>query len=216
MTKIYDLTPATYNLYEDVLAEASVVGTFVKGPACSRCKESQWERISPLVIEWEEGSDVIADFTWPCGLDERVVTQKVKDCLDNHGFIGVSLGPVEMFQNPKLKKPARVGARNKKRIWLPYEGPRLWDLSTTSWCNLDVQKSKRTLIKECDICHRKQYDVLDGAAPLVVDPKTWDGSEFFKIRELGDLVFVLEKVKKVFEKAGFANVKIEERGRIGP
>jgi|ERR1700722_633255 len=212
MNRFYNLARLDYSDY----ATASYEGTFKKNPPCPNCKNQgfqRWERISPLVIEWQPDSDLIGDFTWPSGLGELVVTDRVKQCLELQSVTGVDFGPVKMIQNPKLKKPTRMSSRTKKRIWLPYEGPPLWDMLTCSWCNLDMIASKRTITYECSICHRQEYSYTPDT-PLVVNPDTWDGSEVFRIREMGRLVFVLGRVKSIIEKNSFSNVTVEERGNI--
>jgi hypothetical protein len=211
MYTIFDLSREDYL---DRFATAGIRGTFVEAPPCPKCKGGRRKRVAPLVIEWEPGSDVVGDFTWPRGLEQLVVTQRVRDCLEPKGFSGFSFGPVSMVQDPKLRMPVRLNSRTKKRIWLPYSGPPLYDLGVTSWCHLDLEKSGRSLLDECTACHRQQFSIISGDMPLVIDPNTWDGSDFFRIREIGGVVFVVGSVQKVFEAMQFSNVKVERRGRI--
>jgi hypothetical protein len=213
MQKIYHLARTDYSGH---YATAGYTGTFLKHSPCPKCKEKgfqRWERISPLIIEWEPGSDVISDFTWPGGLEELVVTQAVKDWVQKHRLTGLAFGSVEMVQDPKLTRPSPATSRTKKRIWLPYQGPTLWDLLVSSWSNLDLSESKRTLVYECNICHRQEFSLV-ADAPLVVNRKTWEGCDVFRIREIGKLVFVVEKVKRAIEEQQFTNVEAVERGYI--
>jgi hypothetical protein len=209
--RIYNLVRSDYN---NVYAAAGIRGTYVKHPNCPYCGRQIWDRIEPLVIEWEAGASVIADFTWPCCIGERVVTQRVKDLIDQHRFTGVTFGPVSMVQGRKLKRPTRKDSRTKPRVWLPYEGPPLWDLRAFSWCNLDMKASKRKMLLEnCDFCKWKIWDAPT-EAPLVVDSASWDGMDFFRIHEVGDVVFVIERVWKILKSAHFTNLAMNQAGRI--
>jgi hypothetical protein len=120
---------------DPAFAEASLVGER------SYCKG---KRIQPLVIEWDPGSDVIGDFTWTLIATGIAVTERVGKMLLER-FRGFELGPVEMIQNPRLKRPARITRRTKPRVWLPYEGPPLYELWVTAWVNADVDRSTVTI-----------------------------------------------------------------------
>lgn len=203
--------------YDETFARAGIRGTYLERPPCPRCKGGRSELVSPLVIEWEvtkwdPGSDVIADFTWPCGLQDIVITQRVRECLEGR-FTGCWFETVEMIQDPKLKKPTSPKSRAKPRVWLPYEGPPLWGLQVTSECRLDLERSGRILLAECATCGRQTIDVKRDY-PLVVDPSTWDGSDVFTIREIGKVVFLTTPVKETILANGFTNVVIKERGEI--
>jgi hypothetical protein len=208
--RFYDVIRSDYH---DVFASAGIRGTYEEKPPCPKCNSGRSVRIPPLVIEWEPGSTEIGDFTWPCGLGEIVVTGKVKDFVESHGFSGVCFRRVEMTQDTRAKKPARPNSRTKQRIWLPYEGPPLWEFDVVSTCNLDLVASHRTLIQKCDVCQLEIWD-----APIecdqIVEPNSWDGSDFFRIREIGRVVFVIEDVAKALGSAAFSNVRYTKRGTI--
>jgi hypothetical protein len=210
MTNIYLLSRKDYDL---VYATASVVGTFIERLPCPECHAGRRERTKPLVIEWQPGSDNLADFTWPCGLEEVVVTERVKQLLAAAKSTGLDIGPVEMVQDKRVKKPLRQISRARKRIWLPYDGTPLWSLDVNSWCSLDLVLSKRSVVFECKVCHRQEFSITPNA-PLAVNGKTWDGSDFFRIRELGRIIFISERLKAEIEAAQFTNLLIEERGRV--
>jgi len=56
--------------------------------------------------------------------------------------------------------------------------------------------------------------VHDTKAPLVIRPDTWQRTDFFCIEELGDLVFVRERVAQAFDRNGFTNLDMKKRGFI--
>jgi hypothetical protein len=199
--------------YADVYAHALMSGTYEQVPRCAKCKLAARRRVAPLVIEWDYGSNVVGDFTWPASLDEIVVSERVRSCIESHGFSGVRFEPVEMVQRQGLKKP-RKESKARTRVWLPYDGPPLWNLVVDSRCHLDIAASARSLVQECEGCNRKRMIVHESAAPLVVKRETWQGTDFFCIRETGKMVFVRVAVKQVIEQQGFTNVEMKERGYV--
>jgi hypothetical protein len=188
-------------------------GTYEQLPRCPKCKLAARKRVPPLVIEWDYGSNVVADFTWPAGLDEIVVSDRARSCVVANGFSGVRFEPVEMVQREGLKKPHKQ-SKAKTRVWLPYNGPPLWNLLVTSWCDLDVPVSGRSFVLDCEVCGRKHMIVHDPAAPLVVKPETWSRTDFFCIREMGKMVFITEAVRQAIEENAFTNVAMKARGNI--
>ena len=211
-----DLTvPPFYDLvredYCSLYAEALMSGTYEQLPRCPRCKLAARMRVPPLVIEWDYGSNVIADFTWPAGLGEVIVSDRVKTCFVMRGFSGVGFEPVEMVQREGLKKPRRE-TKSKTRVWLPYSGPSLWSLVVTSLCNMDVALSARIIESECDGCDRTRMVVRESAAPITIKPESWQGTDFFRIREMGGIVFISDSVKHAIEEHGFTNVQMKARG----
>lgn len=198
--------------YDSVYAEPVKSGTYVAGPRCPKCKLATRKRASLLTIEWERGSSVIGDFTW-INLEELIVADQVRTCFVSSGFTGVEFEPIEMVQKRGLKKPRKV-SKAQNRVWLPYDGPSLWNLIVTSSCDINLTLTSRSLVTECDSCKRQRMIVHDSAAPLVVKPESWEGTDFFCIREMGKLVFVTEEVKQKIEEQKFTNVKIAERGYV--
>jgi hypothetical protein len=208
MTPFFDLVRQDYDA---VYAHALMSGTYVEEPRCPSCKLASRKRVSPLVVEWDWGSDVIADFTWPAGLTELVVTDRVKTCFVSNGFTGLAFEPIQMVQRPGLAQPVKKSNR-RRRVWLPYSGPPLWNLVVSSWCDLDVASSSRSVVPECGTCGRQRMIVHDSTAPLVVKPESWKGTAFFSIREMGKLILVCEEVKQTIEEEAFTNVKMKARG----
>ena len=211
--KIFALKRTSYG---DEFAEAITRGTINHGPYCEVCHTYSFaSRESPLVIEWtvdkwKPGSQVIADFTW-CSIYDILTTQRVRDTCEGQ-FTGIEFGPVEMIQDPKLKKPKRVTSRTKRRVWLPYEGPPLWDLKVTSSCHLDPEKSGRT-ISVCPGCGYKSIQVAPNSR-IVIPMDQWIGTNFFIIEEVGRTVFVTEKTADALRNLGFTNLEIRESGAI--
>jgi hypothetical protein len=210
MNTFFDLTRKDY---DDVFAGAHKAGVYEDLPRCPQCKMAACKQAGPFTIEWEYGSNLIGDFTWPGVLEDIVVSDRVKTCFQANGFSGATFELVEMVQKKGLKKP-RKESKARTRVWLPYEGPPLWHLLVESWCSMDVELSRRSLTTVCDACKRWEMTVHQRDAPLVVRPETWLGTDIFRMRELRGLVLVSERVKQEIETHGFTNVKMSERGQV--
>ena|SRR3990172_413140 len=201
--------------YDYRFARGGRRGTWSPSPGlCPECGGSRSERIPPLIIEWLPDSDQIGDFTWPGLNDEVVVTQRVREALEGR-FRGFEFRSIEMYQNPRLKRPSRPTKRTKPRVWLPYEGPPLWDLQPTSQCRLDLERSGLRYTGICGTCGWESYEVppLEGRY-LVVDRSTWDGADIYRIHEYSALVYCTEQVKEFIESQGFTNVSFLLDGEI--
>lgn len=199
---------------------------------CPDCGASSQERIQPLVLEWEPGSDVIGDFTWPGFGSDVAITEQVANRLKAFG--GFEPGPVEMVQDSTLNRPSG-SRRGKPRVWLPYDGPPLRDLWVTHQAYLDLERSSVRLVNECKICGRKHYDI-DGIEWYETG---WDkerresvkthhprcqglgiyssadalaGVAIFRVREFPGWILVTDVVKDFVEKEGFTNVSFLEAG----
>jgi len=196
-------------------AQALRLGTwFPKGSKiCPECNSSRQKRISPLIVEWESGSDVIGDFVC-VGDDELVMTQKIRDSFEGR-FHEIQFNSVEFWQDPKLKQPERITKRTKPRVWLPYNGPTLWDVIPMKWCHLDHEKSRVSILKVCLTCGKTIYKTPPWhERHLVMDVATWSGEDIFHIHEYSGGIFCTERVKEFVEQAQFTNITFLEDGEI--
>jgi hypothetical protein len=110
----------------------------------------------PLVLEWEPGSEKVGDFVWPGG--GRIAVTKTAFAELASLVPRLRQGSVEMIQDPKLKKPKRLG-RSKPRVWLPYSGPPLVELVVSK--SVPVLPSTTTKVTErCDVCGAEQIQVV--------------------------------------------------------
>lgn len=213
MTKLFHF----HGIFDYRFAQAGRRGTWYPDPGpglCRECRTSQQRRVPPLILEWEPGSDVIGDFAWLGADDEVVVTQRVRIALEGR-FRGFEFRSIEFWQDPKLKRPERITRRTKPRVWLPYEGPPLWDVWVTAWCHLDLERSGEILEKECSTCGKKIYKGPPFEERyLVVDPTSWDGSDIFHVHEYPRWIFCTEQVKEFIKQTGFTNVSFLEDGEI--
>jgi hypothetical protein len=190
------------------------------------------ERVEPLIIEWEPSSNVIGDFTW-AGLG-IVITQTVGQALLAR-FREFELGPVEMIQNPRLRRPRRVTRRTKPRVWLPYEGPPVCELWVTAWANADLERSTLR-VRGTDPDTGGTLYVTDGVES---DEIHWDrdalkasrtrtprepgrgvyvaegelGSvDIFQVRQVPGIIFCTDAVRDFVLESKFTNVDFFEMG----
>jgi len=206
----------------------------LKKPECARCDRGAiYEEFpKPLILSWEPGSDVIGDFSWPPG--RVAVKRSVFDALAAV-FTGIAAEPLEMDQDPKLKRPKRPTKRTKPRVWLPYEGPPLVEL----WVERTVPYLPSTTIVvpyHCDDCGRamsriggtEQVDShwIEEKAELIPYriPRVPGQGVFVREADLGGVsIFRLEQfahvlctdeVKAFIEERGFTNVEFLEYGNV--
>lgn len=225
------------NPLDTSFARAGRLGTWYPDPGpgtCPECGASRQRRIPPMIMEWLPDSDVIADFTWPGG--DMVVTQQVWASLKER-FQGLEFGPVEMWQDPKLKRPKRVTKRTKPRVWLPYEGPPLRELWVTSWAHADMERSSIRLIKTCATCGTRFHDLTgveerkhrwdpiekelieihiprEEGKGVYVKQADLRNADIFGLHELPGSVFCVERVKAFIEQEQFTNVSFLEMGKV--
>ena len=240
--KVYAINCYRDKTYAEVIRQGSWDNPKELPSICPECTVFTWERVPPLIIEWEPGSDKIGDFThagYGFGGNDLIVTQKVRDDIEGK-FTGFEFHPVEMRQNPKLKNPEKTTKRSKPRVWLPYQGPQLWDLYVTARVKLDLKNSEVLFVKKCNTCGTMFYRGIFKNAPemdallndpiayndkevkyicnhdkieyskTIIDPESWHGESFFRISEWPAQVYVTEEMKKIIENSGFTNIKFRE------
>lgn len=183
-------------------------------PFCKVCTVGDCEMLRPLILEWEAGSDLVGDFTWPSlGREVMIVTDRVRQKCEELRLRHLQFDPITFHQNPKLKRPTRITSRTKRRVWLPYEGALLWDMQALQWGHLDSTKSGMSLDRQCDQCGFRFWKYRD-PNKLVIYRNELDGAEIFKIHEVPSLVFCSSGVKSAFESAGFTNITFKPKGTI--
>lgn len=197
---------------------------------CPECTSSRQERVKPLVIEWQPGSDVVGDFTWPGFDSEIVVKDFVMESLLSR-FSGFEPGPVETVQDPKL----RPTGRGKPRVWLPYSGPSLYEVWITTWAHIDAEISTVFLKNRCGTCGAMRYEVSgverwdskwspetgtlqrrhrprEAGKGIFVREDDLCGDSIFHAYELPSWMFCTDPVRDFVVQSGFTNVTFLEMG----
>lgn len=131
------------------------------------------------------GSAEPGEVIWTTHVAPIIIADSVVNLLRTHGFTGWSLYPVSV--------------RNKQGQLVPgYSG-----LSVTGRCgNIDRSMS----VQVPRIFPGGGFPVLKG---LLFDPASWDGADLFMPAKRVGHVFVVEEVKRAFERAKIRNVKFE-------
>ncbi len=186
---------------------------------CGRRSDS-----GPLRVEWDQGSDAIADFTFARGhivIKEQVADQLALRCS------GFRKGPVEMPDHPNLHRPSGPRARRKRQVWLPYEGQALCELLVTH--EVDMRSESTAVVEHiCHACGRIIYAAFNGierknsrgrtpresGKGLFFTAASIEGdAEIFRPRFTG-LTLCTTKVKEYIEQQGYTNVEFLEVGEL--
>ncbi len=213
----------------------------IEGPTCRKCKRTRYDRKQPLVMKWDPGSSNVGDFTW-VNVTTPVITERVCNALRSK-FKGFDGGPVEMVQDPKVKRPLRVTKRTNPRVWLPYEGPKLFELWRTTWVHMDRGRTTARLTHRCDACgderweltgtelleHRvevirpsphyevRDYYVREPRQPgqgLYVRATDLAGADIFGVHEFFGWTFCTDRVREFIQQQGYTNVEFLEMGEV--
>jgi hypothetical protein len=202
---------------------------------CPKCTSPRTaERIPPLVIQWEPGSDALGDFTWALGAPEVVITARVTDLLLSE-FQGFKPSRVVMQQDPEITQGRRRSKQSEPRVWLPYDGPPLRELWVTRHLNADRSRSTVREALNCACCGRINYEVrgvesrssrfdqqkkqlVEVHVPRVpgqgiyVHEGDLGGADFFEVVEFPDRVLCTDRAKRFIEEQRFTNVAFLEVG----
>lgn len=198
--------------------------------AARRGTWSGQERVPPLVIEWEGGSERVGNFTWPGFASDMIIDDSVAVALREYGVSGFELAPVEM-------RKGKNGSRGVPRVRLPYSGPQLWDVVVKQWLRPDLKRStlRRTggsdqapeysvsgieyLEGKFDRITRelvlKRFARVPGKGVYVRRPKC--GTRLlFRLKECPAWIFCSDEVRRMLCRREFTNVSFLEMGDIVP
>lgn len=199
---------------------------------CPKCKTgTKYMMPTPLAFEWEAGSDRVGDFIWPGG-GRAAVIEHVAHHLAEKG-LSVKAGPIEMVQDPKLKKPKNP-RRAKPRVWLPYEGPPVVELVVDHYVHIRPETTTQVR-STCAVCGRVSRNLVGGenkqrrwsqemkdlvpirepripGKGLFVSRDELGAAGLFRTYEFPYAIFCTDEVKALFEKAQFTNLDFLECG----
>lgn len=201
---------------------------------CDACDFGDtYETSTPLVFEWEAGSDQIGDLAWPCG--ERLVAQESAFNFISGRVPSIKAGPIEMIQDPRLKRPKNL-RRAKPRVWLPYAGPPLAELVVNHYVHT-LPTTTTVVMDKCAVCGRenrhltgvevKQHRWSQEVGDLVPHLKARvpgqgvfishtevDGVGLFRAKEIVPGVLCTDEVKAAIEGAKLTNIDFLEYGDV--
>lgn len=187
-------------------AQPSIVGSWTPGgELCKVCQYTSQTHAEPLLVEWEEGSDVIGEFSWQGST--MIVRDSVKAFLERNNF-ECRFGVVQVVPpSEKVKKRA-------VRVPFLYEGPTLYWLIPTEQIPLDEGPSGVNLQSECPQCGNKEYSLRREG--IVISRKALGGRKMFRITQFGKskATFVTQSAADLLIKANFTNFHYKEAGRV--
>jgi len=166
-------------------------------------------RTGPLTIVWLPGSEVIPDFMFGFQ-NEFMVTEAAKAAFEKAGLTGYTTWPVKMKPPPDRKQ------RKLPIVPWPYTGPPFWAIHITSTVELLADGIAVRKTMPCPQCGRSACRPLGEPEEwnLVVNPATWDGSDFMCPNGLAT-VLLTERAAGVVMSNTFTNVIVRHVGRIG-
>lgn len=201
--KIYLLEVA--NTFEES-AVFSAVGTWSPGIVCPECTGSTEILIEPLLVEWEPGSDIIADFSWSALFCICIIRHRVVRFLKQQGF------ECEFARVEYVSPSARLKKR-EQRVAYPYDRPRLKWLRTTGAVALDTRRCGLESISCCATCGSCEFTYK--RSEIIIDKKAWRGEKMFHIPVIGrNMIFVTEQGRELIVNEGLTNISFNEVGLI--
>jgi hypothetical protein len=180
------------------------VGTWSDGKVCKSCGKTSEKLIEPLLIDWDDGSVHIGDFSW-CGYT-AVVLDRVKQWMLKNKF-------EVRFGRSEVVKP--TGKAKMPRVAFPYTGPDLHWLICEKFVRLDEEASGIKHISSCPVCGQERTQFL--RENIFIPKDNWNGEKIFEVHQNGKsgAMFLTEVATELLAKQGFKNHVMQLAGRIG-
>lgn len=144
------------------------------------------------VISWN-----VVDFSRTM-LSEVVVTDHALEVLRAADLTGFAVKPTRIATLPSATSHSAF--------------PRLWELVVTGDGGPAHKDSGIVRLRTCDGCGLVQYSAFENG--IVVDASTYDGSDFFTVKEYPKYILVSEHAKTVLEKNRLTNVGFVESSTL--
>ena len=162
------------------------------------------------------GSDVVGDFTSAGYGSDLMVTDRIRRDLSQR-FPQLRFGEIRMEQNAKLKRPKKPNRRTKKRVWLPYEGPDLYELIAEQRVSIDAEASCARISKDCDTCGKTYWELTDATGKpglgLQVNESALQGASIFRLLEFPTWLMFTDEAKEFILARAFTNISFLEMGK---
>jgi hypothetical protein len=125
-------------------------------------------------------------------LGDIVVSQHALDALRNASLSGFAVKPVSLSSYP-------AGVDSSKL-------PRLWEFIILGRGGHAHRDSGIVVLRKCGECHLVEYSAFENG--IVIDPSSYDGSDFFAVAEYPKYMLVSERAKSVIESSRLTNVRL--------
>ena len=178
-------------------------GNWTKGILCPRCQHGTSALVPPLLLEWEEGSDVLGDVSWAGGSFRPVVTEAARRALT---FLNTDVE----WGGVRVVPPERKRVR-QKRIPFPYNGPPLFFIIPRHRVFIDREQAESVLCPECG-----EYDGPTLLSNVSLRRIEVGPHRLFRLAENGraNAIFIAEDAAQQFQEANLQNVALIEAGEI--
>jgi hypothetical protein len=143
-------------------------------------------RIGPLILK--PSGRGLGDFNWT-SLSECVITDRVRTLLTEAGFTGFETREVYIATSNRLTRRARAGP--------------LWELVVTGLGGDADAKSGIRHLYTCRHCGMKRYSSFRNG--ILIDERSWDGSDFFTVNGYPRFTLVTESVKRLVQDKALTN-----------
>ena len=179
----------------------SHLGTWSESRLCPKCGRHSSRLVEPLLVEFEPGSDVLADFMW-CGYT-FIVLPRVRGFFEQERF-GCSFGRIEVVE------PS--GSTRERRVVYPYVGPDLTWVQAAHSVSIDVAANKLA-VATCSVCHRTKIEFKQTG--LIVSKNELHGNKMFRIAEYSPTVsYITEDGLDDLLTEGYSNLGYIEAGEF--
>jgi hypothetical protein len=138
------------------------------------------------VLSWN-----VVDFSRTM-LSDIVVSQHALDVLRDANLSGFAVKPVRLSSYP-------AGVDGSKL-------PALWEFIILGTGGRAHRDSGISILRTCDECGLIRYSAFENG--IVVDPSSYDGSDFFAVVEYPRYLLVNERAKSVIESSRLTNVRL--------
>ncbi|MGH8123136.1 MAG: hypothetical protein ACREPT_10245, partial [Rudaea sp.] len=135
------------------------------------------------VLSWN-----VVDFSQTM-LGDVVMTDHALEVLQGNGLTGFTVKPTRVSSFPAGVKGSEI--------------PKLWEFIPTGTAGAAHKDSGIVELYKCDGCGLVQYSSFKNG--IVVDQKTYDGSDFFTVIEYPKYILVSQRAKLVMEKNRLSN-----------
>ncbi len=131
----------------------------------------------------------VGDFVWTW-LSDLLVGERARAFLRENKLSGY-----------RLKE---AGVRFRRAEYGP--PPRLWEFKATGWAGMASPASGVELVDSCTACGMLDYRLRN--ASRVVDPKRWDGSDFFMVWPMPRFIFLSDRAATLLRKAKLKGITV--------
>ncbi len=185
-------------------ASFSHVGTWEDDQLCASCGRSFARLTKPLLIQWDEGSAQIGDFSY-CGYTV-IVSDRVRSLLVEHGM------EFNYYSTETVAPEAPPTGR--PRVEFPYFGPALTWIVPRFCVPLNTKKSHLEMESLCSSCGFVDWPF--SRKNLVIDRQSWHGERAFEIEQFvpSGAIILTEEGLSMLQSAGLSNLGSHECGVI--